>query len=105
MEPLFSVDVIYNSLPDCSVVILNYSIHSVLFVYASVPNNEGNHNVPVKSKLKHPPPGIPRAFDVFPCPGGREFDELSLSGAASLDFMLRVALIPRGVINHDGDKP
>ena len=24
---------------------------------------------------------------------------------ASLDFMLRVALIPRGVINHDGDKP
>ena len=33
-------------------------------------------NVPVKSKLKHPPPprGIPRAFDVFSCPGGREFD-------------------------------
>ena len=24
---------------------------------------------------------------------------------ASLDFMLRVALIPRGVINHDEDKP
>ena len=24
------------------------------------------------------PPGIPRAFDVFSCPGGREFDELSL---------------------------
>ena len=24
---------------------------------------------------------------------------------ASLDFMLRVALIPRGVINHDDDKP
>ena len=21
-----------------------------------------------------PPPGIPRAFDVFSCPGGREFD-------------------------------
>ena len=35
-------------------------------------------NVPVKSKLKHPPPGIPRAFDGFSCPGGREFDELSL---------------------------
>ena len=31
-------------------------------------------NVPVKSKLEHPPPGIPRAFDVFSCPGGREFD-------------------------------
>ena len=74
--------------------------------------------VPVKSKLKHPP-GIPRAFDVFSCPGGREFDELSLSGGgafdhysqgvrnliATLDFMLRVALIPRGVINHGKDKP
>ena len=30
--------------------------------------------VSVKSKLQHPPPGIPRAFDVFSCPGGREFD-------------------------------
>ena len=29
-------------------------------------------NVPVKSKLKHPPPGIPRAFNVFSCPGGWE---------------------------------
>ena len=28
--------------------------------------------------LNIPPPGIPRAFDVFSCPGGREFDELSL---------------------------
>ena len=27
------------------------------------------------------PPGIPRAFDVFSCPGGREFDEVSLPGA------------------------
>ena len=64
------------------------------------------YNVPVKSKLKHPPPpGIPRAFDVFCCPVGREFDELSLprGGAfdhysygvgnliASFDFMLRRA--------------
>ena len=42
--------------------------------------------VPVKSKLKHPPPfpGIPWAFDVFCCPGGREFDELSLPGAGHL---------------------
>ena len=31
-------------------------------------------NVSVKSKLQHPPPGIPRAFDVFSCLGGREFD-------------------------------
>ena len=32
--------------------------------------------VSVKSKLHHPPPpqGIPRAFGVFSCPGGREFD-------------------------------
>ena len=68
--------------------------------------------------LNIPPPGLPRAFDVSSCPGGREFDELSLSrGGAfnhysqgvgnlitSLDFMLRVVLIPRGVINH-GDQP
>ena len=35
---------------------------------------------------QHPPPGIPRAFDVFSCPGGTEFefDELSLSGAGHL---------------------
>ena len=52
--------------------------------------------VPVKSNLKHPPPprppGIPRAFDVFSCPGGREFDELSL---------------PRGghlITTHRGDR-
>ena len=59
-----------------------------------------------------PPPGIPRTFDAFSCPGGREFDELSPLGGghlmtthgvgnliASLDFMLRVALIPRGLID------
>ena len=58
-------------------------------------------NVLVKSKLHtspHPPPGIPRAFDAFSCPGGRAFDHHS-SGVenliASLDFMLRVALISR----------
>ena len=32
------------------------------------------YNVSVKSKLQHPPPGIPRGFDVLSCPGGREFD-------------------------------
>ena len=39
---------------------------------------------------------------------GRAFDHYSLGVGnliASLDFMLRVALIPRGVINHDEDKP
>jgi len=41
--------------------------------------------VSVKSKLKHPPQGIPRAFDVFSCPGGREFDELSLSRGGEFD--------------------
>ena len=77
--------------------------------------------VPVKSKLKPSflsfPPGILQAF--FSCPGGREFDELSLLGGwefdhysqgvgnliVSLDFMLRVALIPYGMLNRCGDKP
>ena len=43
-------------------------------------------NVPVKSKLKHPPPGIPRAFDVFSCPRGRKFDEVSLPGGGAFDY-------------------
>ena len=30
--------------------------------------------VSVKWKLQHPSPGIPRAFDIFSCLGGREFD-------------------------------
>ena len=45
-------------------------------------------NVSVKSKLKHPPPGIPRAFDVFCCPGGREFDELSLPRGGAFDHYI-----------------
>ena len=61
-----------------------------------------------------PVPGIPGAFDTFSCLGGREFDELSPPGGrafdhhsqrvgnliASLDFMLRVTLIPCGLINY-----
>ena len=31
------------------------------------------------------PPDIPRAFDVFSCPGEREFDELSLPLGGSFD--------------------
>ena len=31
------------------------------------------------------PPGIPRAFDVVCCPGGREFDELSLPLGGAFD--------------------
>ena len=31
-------------------------------------------NVPVKLKLKHPPPDIPRAFDCALCPGRGEFE-------------------------------
>ena len=41
-------------------------------------------------------------------PGDGAFDHYSLGVGnliASLDFMLRVALIPRGVIYHDEDKP
>ena len=30
------------------------------------------------------PRGIPKAFDVFSCPGGREFDEVSLPGTGHL---------------------
>ena len=54
-----------------------------------------------------PPPGIPQTFDTFSSPGGREFDHHSYwvrNVLASLDFMLRVVLIPRGLINHVGDK-
>ena len=72
---------------------------------AQGPHFAHNINVPVKSKLKHPPPGISRAFDVFCCTGGREFDELSLPQGrafdhysqgvrnliASFDFVLRRA--------------
>ena len=49
---------------------------------------------------------MPGAFDAFSCRGGREFDHHSKGVGnliASLDVMLRVALIPRGLINHGGD--
>ena len=59
------------------------------------------------------PSGIFRTFDAFFCPGGKEFDDLSLpeGGAfdhhsyliACLDFMSQVSLIPRGLINYGGD--
>ena len=42
-------------------------------------------SVSVKSKLKHPPWGIPLVFDVFTLAGGREFDELSLPGGGAFD--------------------
>ena len=42
-------------------------------------------NVSVKSKLQHPPPGIPRAFDTFAVPGRREFDYQSLPGGGGFD--------------------
>ena len=32
-----------------------------------------------------PPRAYPRAFDAFPCPGVREFDELSLPGDGAFD--------------------
>ena len=31
-------------------------------------------NAPINSKLQHPPPGIPRAFDCASCPGRGEFE-------------------------------
>ena len=66
-----------------------------------------NGYVPVKSKLQHPPSHIiPPAFDASSCPGGRAFDHHSQEVGnliANLDVMLRVELIPRGLINHGGD--
>ena len=56
------------------------------------------------------PLGITRAFHTFSCPGEGAFDHHSVGVGnliASLDVMLRVMLIPRGLINHgrdDGDK-
>ena len=35
--------------------------------------------------LSIPPLGIPRVFDVFSCPGGREFDELIFPRDGSFD--------------------
>ena len=54
-----------------------------------------------------PPEAYPGHLTSFPA---REAGICSLligvgNLIASLDFMLRVALIPRGVINHDEDKP
>ena len=42
--------------------------------------------VSVKSKLQHPPPGIPRAFDNFAVPGRREFDHQSLPGGGEFEL-------------------
>ena len=77
----------------------------------------GYGNVPVKSKLKHPPRAYPGHLTSFTAREGGN-DELGLPGAghlittqvvgnltARLDFMLRVALMPRGVISHAEDKP
>ena len=56
--------------------------------------------------LNIPPPGIPRPFDTSSCPGGRAFDHHSYGVGnliASLEFILRVALILHGLINHGRD--
>ena len=53
-----------------------------------------------------PPGHIPHAFDAFSWPGGREFDHHSKGVGnliTSLNIMLRVALIPSGLINQGGD--
>ena len=47
-----------------------------------------NTNAPINSKLQHPPPGIPRAFDYFPCPGSRAFDAKGLPGGGEFDLCL-----------------
>ena len=44
-------------------------------------------NAPIKSKLQHPPPGKPRAFDYFLCPGSGEFDMQDLLRGGDLTFV------------------
>ena len=53
----------------------NYRLH-----FRSFPSSILRSQVMYQSNwsLNIPTPGIPRAFDVFSCTGGREFDELSL---------------------------
>ena len=58
----------------------------------------------IEASTSPPLPGIPRACDTFSCPVGREFDHHSWGVGyliTSLDIMLRVALIPHGLINHE----
>ena len=43
-----------------------------------------NAYAPIKSKLQHPPPSKPRAFDYFLCPGSGEFD-LYLGGVGKIE--------------------
>jgi len=39
----------------------------------------------INLKLQHPTPGIPQAFNYFPCQGSREFDAKGLPGAGEFD--------------------
>ena len=45
-------------------------------------------NVSVKSKLQHPPPGMPRAFDTFAVPGGGNLIIRVFQGVGNLIPML-----------------
>ena len=73
----------------------------LLVVLAPMYQSNRSFNIPL--------PGILRTFDAFSCPGGREFDRHSWGVGnliASLYFILRVELIPRGfrgLISHGGD--
>ena len=52
--------------------------------------NNQTTNVSVKSKLQHPPtpPGMPRAFDVFSCPGGGNLINLIFPGAGIWSLLI-----------------
>ena len=61
----------------------------------------------VKSKLQHPPLCIPRAFDVFVFPGDGEFDPFTCEVGnlnCNLDFVPRVPVFERGLINQDAGR-
>ena len=60
-------------------LVLPYSANWQIRVVELAEWHRHQNYVPVNSKLQHPPPspGIPWAFDVFSCLGGREFDHHS----------------------------
>ena len=72
-------------LPKSEGVYLKFSFEGVLWGLPRRGRGVGVVMEMIIRSLNIPPPGIPRAFDVFSFPGGREFDELSLPGGGAFD--------------------
>ena len=77
--------ILFCFLPLYTVVVLHDSKVKVSNIWLM---NSGYY-VSVKWKLQHDPPGIPRAFDTFPVPGRREFDDQSLPGGGEFELLPR----------------